>query len=87
MTIHLPENLESSIREAVHSGQFPSVDEAMAEASCRRFKQIKQHPPRQTRAMPPDIMPRPKMNPAARSCSVGCSTPGCSARSSRRSPT
>jgi Arc/MetJ-type ribon-helix-helix transcriptional regulator len=32
MTINLPENLESSIREAVQSGQFASVDEAVAEA-------------------------------------------------------
>ena len=71
MTIHLPENLESSIREAVHSGQFPSVDEAMAEAARLLLQQIKQTR-RATRAMPPDIMPRPRMNPAARSCSVGC---------------
>jgi Arc/MetJ-type ribon-helix-helix transcriptional regulator len=48
MTIHLPENLESSIREAVHSGQFPSVDEAMAEAARLLLQQIKQHPPRHT---------------------------------------
>jgi Arc/MetJ-type ribon-helix-helix transcriptional regulator len=33
MVIHLPENLESSILEAVHSGQFASLDDAMAEAA------------------------------------------------------
>lgn len=32
MTIHLPENLESSILAAVRSGHFASLDEAMAEA-------------------------------------------------------
>jgi Arc/MetJ-type ribon-helix-helix transcriptional regulator len=33
MTIHLPEPLENSIREAVHRGQFASIDAAMAEAA------------------------------------------------------
>jgi len=33
MTIDLPEILERSILEAVHSGQFASVDDAMAEAA------------------------------------------------------
>jgi Arc/MetJ-type ribon-helix-helix transcriptional regulator len=32
MTIHLPKDVESSINAAVHGGQFPSVDEALAEA-------------------------------------------------------
>jgi Arc/MetJ-type ribon-helix-helix transcriptional regulator len=32
MTIHLPENLETSIREAVDSGQFASMDDAISEA-------------------------------------------------------
>jgi len=44
MTIQLPENLESSIREAVHSGQFPSVDDAMAEAARLLLGQLKQRP-------------------------------------------
>jgi len=44
MTIQLPENLESSIREAVHSGQFPSVDDAMAEAARLLLSQLKQKP-------------------------------------------
>lgn len=41
MTIHLPENLESSILEAVHSGQFASVDDAMAEAARLLLKKYK----------------------------------------------
>jgi Arc/MetJ-type ribon-helix-helix transcriptional regulator len=44
MTIQLPENLESSIREAVHSGQFPSLDDAMAEAARLLLSQLKQGP-------------------------------------------
>jgi len=42
MTIHLPEPLESSILAAVHSGQFESVDDAMAEAARLLLRQIKQ---------------------------------------------
>src|SRR4051812_5617091 len=49
MTIHLPENLESSIREAVHSGQFASVDDAMAEAARLLLKKYK--PAKPARAM------------------------------------
>ncbi|HKM52756.1 MAG TPA: hypothetical protein VJY33_05045 [Isosphaeraceae bacterium] len=48
MTIDLPENLESSILEAVQSGQFPSVDAAMAEAARLLLEQIKLHPARHT---------------------------------------
>ena len=32
MTIHLPDDLESSIQAAVQSGRFASVDDALAEA-------------------------------------------------------
>src|SRR5437762_2912218 len=32
MIIHLPNDLESSVGKAVHSGWFASVDDAMAEA-------------------------------------------------------
>jgi Arc/MetJ-type ribon-helix-helix transcriptional regulator len=32
MTINLPNDLESSVEKAVHSGRFASVDDAMAEA-------------------------------------------------------
>ena len=49
MTIHLPENLESSIREAVYSGQFASVDDAMAEAARLLLKKYK--PAKPARAM------------------------------------
>src|SRR3954453_14279289 len=49
MTIHLPENLESSIREAVHSGQFASVDDAMAEAARLLLKKFK--PPKPAKAL------------------------------------
>jgi Arc/MetJ-type ribon-helix-helix transcriptional regulator len=55
MTIQLPENLESSIREAVHSGQFPSVDDAMAEAARLLLSQLKQRPV--TPAIPADEEP------------------------------
>jgi Arc/MetJ-type ribon-helix-helix transcriptional regulator len=33
LTIHLPKDLETSIKAMVHDGQFASVDEAMAEAA------------------------------------------------------
>jgi Arc/MetJ-type ribon-helix-helix transcriptional regulator len=33
MTIHLPEDLERSIRDEVLSGRFASLDDAMAEAA------------------------------------------------------
>jgi Arc/MetJ-type ribon-helix-helix transcriptional regulator len=32
MTIHIPKNLEDSIREAVDAGRLASIDDAMAEA-------------------------------------------------------
>ena len=44
MKIQLPEYLESSIREAVQSGQFPSVDDAMAAAARLLLSQLKQRP-------------------------------------------
>ena len=33
MTIHFPENLESSVLAAVHTGRYASLDDAMAEAA------------------------------------------------------
>jgi Arc/MetJ-type ribon-helix-helix transcriptional regulator len=33
MTIHLPEDLENSVRGLVQNGRFASVDDAMAEAA------------------------------------------------------
>ena len=40
MTIHLPNDLESSIQAAVHSGRFASVDDAMAEAARLLLRKI-----------------------------------------------
>jgi Arc/MetJ-type ribon-helix-helix transcriptional regulator len=58
MTIQLPENLESSIREAVHSGQFPSVDDAMAEAARLLLSQLEQRPvPPPTAGEEPPVAP------------------------------
>jgi Arc/MetJ-type ribon-helix-helix transcriptional regulator len=45
MTIHLPNDLESSIQAIVHSGRFASVDDAMAEAARLLLREIKQAPP------------------------------------------
>jgi Arc/MetJ-type ribon-helix-helix transcriptional regulator len=44
MTIHLPNDLESSIQAAVHAGRFASVDAAMAEAARLLLQAIKQKP-------------------------------------------
>jgi Arc/MetJ-type ribon-helix-helix transcriptional regulator len=41
MTIHLPQDLESSILAEVRSGHFASVDEAMAEAARLLLRQRK----------------------------------------------
>ena len=42
MTIHLPENLESPILAAVHSGRYPSLDDAMAAAASMLVQRLKQ---------------------------------------------
>ena len=49
MTIHLPENLETSILAAVQSGRFASVDDAMAEAARLLLRQLEQGPPAEAR--------------------------------------
>jgi Arc/MetJ-type ribon-helix-helix transcriptional regulator len=41
MTIHLPPDLENSIRDAVHSGHFASVDDAMTEAASMLVQRLK----------------------------------------------
>jgi Arc/MetJ-type ribon-helix-helix transcriptional regulator len=41
MTIHLPEELESSIRAEVACGHFASVDDAMAEAARLLLRELK----------------------------------------------
>ena len=46
MTIHLPEDPESSIHAKVQSGQFATEDAAVAEA-VRRFRQWEQEQSRQ----------------------------------------
>ncbi len=40
MTIHIPPELESSIWAAVHSGQFASIDAAMAEAASMLVQRL-----------------------------------------------
>jgi Arc/MetJ-type ribon-helix-helix transcriptional regulator len=40
MMIHLPNELESSIQEAVRSGRFASVDQAMAEAARLLLREL-----------------------------------------------
>ena len=44
MTIHLPNDLETSIQAVVQSGRFGSVDEAMAEAARLLLRAISQDP-------------------------------------------
>jgi Arc/MetJ-type ribon-helix-helix transcriptional regulator len=52
MTIHLPPPLESSILEAVHSGRYASLDDAMAEAASLLLQRLKQE--KQTENAPSD---------------------------------
>ena len=42
MTIHLPENLESPILAAIHSGRYASLDDAMVEAASLLVQRLKQ---------------------------------------------
>jgi Arc/MetJ-type ribon-helix-helix transcriptional regulator len=42
MTIHLPQDVESSINAAVLSGLFPSVDDAMTEAARLLLQRLNQ---------------------------------------------
>ena len=44
MTIQLPKNVESSIREMVMSGHFASMDDAMIEAANLLLQKLKQAP-------------------------------------------
>lgn len=44
MTIHLPNDLESSIQAIVQSGRFASIDDAMAEAARLLLRAVKQTP-------------------------------------------
>jgi Arc/MetJ-type ribon-helix-helix transcriptional regulator len=45
MTITLPNELESSIQAAVHSGRFASVDDAMAEAARLLLRELERGQP------------------------------------------
>jgi Arc/MetJ-type ribon-helix-helix transcriptional regulator len=45
MTIHLPQELETSIQAAIHNGRFATVDDAMAEAARLLLREISQVPP------------------------------------------
>ena len=40
MTIHLPDDLDTSIQAAVQSGRFASVDDAMAEAARLLLREL-----------------------------------------------
>ncbi len=42
MTIHLPEDIETSIQAAVRSGLFPSVDDAMTEAAHLLLRSLRE---------------------------------------------
>jgi len=42
MTIHLPEDLENSLRAAVHSGRYASLDDAIVEAASLLIQRLKQ---------------------------------------------
>jgi Arc/MetJ-type ribon-helix-helix transcriptional regulator len=42
MTIDLPEHLESSILDAVHSGRYASLDAAMTDAAALLVQRLKQ---------------------------------------------
>jgi Arc/MetJ-type ribon-helix-helix transcriptional regulator len=49
MNIHLPPNLENCILNAVHSGRYASLDDAMTEAASMLVQRLEleraQHPP------------------------------------------
>jgi Arc/MetJ-type ribon-helix-helix transcriptional regulator len=49
MTINLPKEVERSIRKAVQSGQFASIDEAMTKAASLLLKQATQAKPVEAR--------------------------------------
>jgi Arc/MetJ-type ribon-helix-helix transcriptional regulator len=59
MTIHLPNELERSIQEAVRSGRFPSVDDAMAEAARLLLRELAHGQPARPAAGTGDAAPDP----------------------------
>jgi Arc/MetJ-type ribon-helix-helix transcriptional regulator len=42
MTVHLPPDIESSIRAAIHSGRYASVDDAITEAATLLLQHLEQ---------------------------------------------
>ena len=56
MTIHLPDDLETSIQAAVQSGRFASVDDAMAEAARLLLRTIQQERPKPSIAASPPLL-------------------------------
>jgi Arc/MetJ-type ribon-helix-helix transcriptional regulator len=42
VTVHLPQELESDILAAVHSGRYASLDDAMSEAASLLLERLKQ---------------------------------------------
>ena len=59
MTIHLPENLESPILAAVHSGRYASLDDAMTEAASMLVQRLKQEQAQAKRQRQADEPPWP----------------------------
>jgi Arc/MetJ-type ribon-helix-helix transcriptional regulator len=60
MTIQLPENLESPILAAVHSGRYASLDDAMAEAAALLLQRLKQEQAQQPPASQDEAVPTHK---------------------------
>ncbi len=56
MTIHLPNDLETSIEAVVHSGRFASVDAAMAEAARLLLREIRQEQSQATDTSPDPLL-------------------------------
>ena len=63
MTIHLPPDIESSIQDAVHSGHFASVDDAMTEAASLLLQGLKQDQTQAKQAVASPARAAPKHKP------------------------
>jgi Arc/MetJ-type ribon-helix-helix transcriptional regulator len=59
MTIHLPNDLESRLQAAVHTGRFASLDDAMAEAARLLLRELAQRQQAWTPASTSDPAPDP----------------------------
>jgi Arc/MetJ-type ribon-helix-helix transcriptional regulator len=57
MTIHLPEELENSVKAAVKSGHFSSLDEAMTKAARLLVSELR------SRQSHPDTLPQGEITP------------------------